>query len=309
MAVLSPASPSSSSNAGRAEPPATSAAPPTHAPPYNPCSPPAVSPSSTTPFPIDPAAGDPAWPRTSAPPSTPARSRRGRLAASTAIAAALTGGLLTVTAASASAAPAGPLPPDEADFNGDGVADLATSAPGANVAGKDSAGQVTVTYGGTTQRHKTFSQNSAGVPGSAEKGDGFGVGHRVRRLRPRRLRRPRGRRARRGRRQRRRRRHRQVLWGSPSGLTGGTTVQDPRPTRHDFFGGPMQAGDFDGDGAIDLAIGARSGAATIDVFNGGISRDSGTSEAATRSPAITAARARARSTCTPGTSTATARTT
>ncbi|MET7361135.1 VCBS repeat-containing protein [Streptomyces sp. NPDC005562] len=219
--------------------------------------------------------------------STPARSRRGRLAASTVVAAALTGGLLTVTAASASAAPAEPLPSHEADFNGDGVADLATSAPGANVAGKDSAGQVTVTYGGTTLRHKTFSQNSAGVPGSAEKGDGFGsdtaygdfdrdgyddlavgapgedVGSDTD-----------GGTA-------------QILWGSANGLTGGTTVQDPRPSGHDFFGGPMEAGDFDGDGATDLAIGARSGAATIDVINGDISRTHGTGESRyTVKPAI-----------------------
>ncbi|MEV5983172.1 FG-GAP repeat protein [Streptomyces sp. NPDC052114] len=201
--------------------------------------------------------------------------RRTRLAAATAAAAALTGGLLTVSAGAATAAPADRLPAHEADFNGDGVADLATSAPTANVGGKDQAGQVTVTYGGATLRHKTFSQNSTGVPGTAEKGDGFGTdtaygdfdrdgyddlavaapgedvgsdadGGTV-----------------------------QVLWGSPSGLSGGTTVADPRPTQHDFFGSPIEAGDFDGDGGTDLAIGARSGAATIDVLNGDISRSTG----------------------------------
>ncbi|MFF1380711.1 FG-GAP repeat protein [Streptomyces sp. NPDC058308] len=205
-----------------------------------------------------------------------ARSRRGRLVATTVVAAALTGGLLSVTAATASAAPADPLPSHEADFNGDGVADLATSAPGAHVAGKDSAGQVAVTYGGPTLRHKTFSQNSAGVPGSAEKGDGFGAdtaygdfdrdgfddlavgapgedvgsdkdGGTV-----------------------------QILWGSASGLSGGTTVKDPRPSGHDYFGSPLEAGDFDGDGTDDLAIGARSGASTIDILDGKISRTRGT---------------------------------
>ncbi|MFD4630687.1 FG-GAP repeat protein [Streptomyces sp. NPDC058284] len=204
-----------------------------------------------------------------------ARSRRGRLVATTVAAAALAGGLLTVTAATASAAPAEPLPSHEADFNGDGVADLVTSATGARVAGKDSAGQVTVTYGGSTLRHKTFSQNSAGVPGDAETGDIFGFdtaygdfdrdgyddlavgapgedvgsdkdGGTT-----------------------------QILWGSPSGLKGGTTVKDPRPDGHDFFGGPLEAGDFNGDGRTDLAIGARSGAATIDVLSGGISRTTG----------------------------------
>ncbi|WAL96762.1 VCBS repeat-containing protein [Streptomyces sp. Je 1-369] len=208
--------------------------------------------------------------------STTARSRRTRLAAATAVTAALTGGLLAVTGATASAAPAEPLPSHEADFNGDGVADLATSAAYANVGGKDQAGQVVVTYGGSTLRHKTFSQNSAGVPGSAEAGDVFGYdtaygdfdrdgyddlaiaapGEDVGSDKD-------GGTA-------------QILWGSPNGLSGGTTVKDPRPSGHDFFGGPIEAGDFDGDGNTDLAIGARSGAATIDVVNGKISRTGGT---------------------------------
>ncbi|GAA3079907.1 FG-GAP-like repeat-containing protein [Streptomyces rectiviolaceus] len=201
--------------------------------------------------------------------------RPGRLAVATAAAAALTGGLLTLSATSATAAPAA-TQPDDADFNGDGAADLATSAPHANVGGKDKAGQVVVTYGGAEQRHATFSQNSAGVPGTAETGDVFGAdtaygdfnsdgyddlavgaigedvgtdvdGGTV-----------------------------QVLWGSPSGLSGGSTVNDPRPTKHDRFGGPLQAGDFDGDGKDDLAVGAASGAATIDIFDGGISRTGAT---------------------------------
>ncbi|MFC8132013.1 FG-GAP repeat protein [Streptomyces sp. NPDC057302] len=201
--------------------------------------------------------------------------RPGRLAAATAAAAALTGGLLTLTATSASAAPAA-TQPDDADFNGDGVADVATSAPHANVGGKDKAGQVVVTYGGAEQRHRTYSQNSAGVPGTAETGDVFGAdtaygdfdsdgyddlavgaigedvgtdvdGGTV-----------------------------QVLWGSPSGLSGGSTVKDPRPTKHDRFGGPLQAGDFDGDGKDDLAVGAASGAATLDIFDDGIKRSGAT---------------------------------
>ncbi|MGW5734731.1 MULTISPECIES: FG-GAP repeat protein [Streptomyces] len=200
------------------------------------------------------------------------RSRRGRLAAATATAAALTGGLLTLTATTATAAPAAAVQPDDADFNGDGTADLATSAPHAGVGGKDRAGQVVVTYGGAEQRHVAYSQNSAGVPGTAEAGDVFGAdtaygdfdgdgyddlavgaigedvgtdvdGGTV-----------------------------QILWGSPSGLSGGATVADPRPTKHDRFGGPLQAGDFDGDGKDDLAVGAASGAATLDVFDGGFSR-------------------------------------
>ncbi|MGW0536997.1 FG-GAP repeat protein [Streptomyces sp. NPDC003032] len=209
--------------------------------------------------------------------STPARPGRIRLAAATAVAAALSGGLLTATAATASAVePAAATQPDDADFNGDDVADLATSASGANVDGKAGAGQVTVTYGGTERHHTTYSQNSARVPGDAEKNDRFGsdtaygdfdrdgyddlavaaigedVGSDVDGGTV------------------------QVLWGSKNGLSGGTTLKDPRPTKHDFFGGPIQAGDFDGDGKDDLVMGSSSGAATLDVYRGGISRSGAT---------------------------------
>lgn len=64
-----------------------------------------------------------------------------------------------------------------------------------------------------------------------------------------------------------------ILWGSAAGLTSGTTVADPRPTKHDLFGGVVEAGDFDGDGKDDIAIGSL-GATTVDVFSGGFSRTS-----------------------------------
>ncbi|MEU1014850.1 FG-GAP repeat protein [Streptomyces sp. NPDC005898] len=217
--------------------------------------------------------------------TTAGRPGRIRLAAATAVAAALSGGLLTATAVTASAAPSPATQPD-ADFDGDGAADLATSASGANVAGKDGAGQVTVTYGGGDRHHTTYSQNSAGVPGAAEKNDRFGSdtaygdfnrdgyddlavaaigedvgtdvdGGTV-----------------------------QILWGSKNGLSGGTTLEDPRPTKHDFFGGPIQAGDFDGDGKDDLAIGSSSGAATLDVYEGGFTRAGGTGRHYTVTPPI-----------------------
>src|SRR5436190_664078 len=52
-----------------------------------------------------------------------------------------------------------------------------------------------------------------------------------------------------------------VLYGSPTGLTtaGAQHVTQPSaPEPNDRFGGALSAGDFDGDGAADLAIGAPS---------------------------------------------------
>ncbi|KOG40749.1 FG-GAP and VCBS repeat-containing protein [Streptomyces resistomycificus] len=64
------------------------------------------------------------------------------------------------------------------DFNGDGYADLAVAAPSATVGGKKGAGYVAVLYGSAsglrTATKQVFSQNTAGVPGSAETDDEFG---------------------------------------------------------------------------------------------------------------------------------------
>ncbi|MFI5664679.1 esterase [Streptomyces sp. NPDC051684] len=64
------------------------------------------------------------------------------------------------------------------DFNGDGYDDVLVGAPGATVGGHAGAGIVTVQYGAKsgmgTSRAAVFSQNTAGVPGAAEKGDAFG---------------------------------------------------------------------------------------------------------------------------------------
>ena len=99
-----------------------------------------------------------------------------RLALATATAAALTGGLLTFTAATASAADSTTVP--QADFNGDGRGDVAFSASGAYVSGHKAAGQVVALYGTSTgvssAKRSTISQNTAGVPGTAEAGDAFG---------------------------------------------------------------------------------------------------------------------------------------
>jgi hypothetical protein len=66
-----------------------------------------------------------------------------------------------------------------ADFNGDGAADLAIGAPGEGLGpGQASAGVVHVLYGSagglTAAGSQLWSQDSPGVAGVAEAGDGFG---------------------------------------------------------------------------------------------------------------------------------------
>jgi hypothetical protein len=197
--------------------------------------------------------------------------QRLRLALAAATAAALTGGLLTFTAATATAADSTTVP--QADFNGDGIGDVAFSAAGAYVSGLKNAGQVVVLYGTSTgvgtAKRSVLSQNSAGVPGGSEAGDAFGSetaygdfnhdgyddlavgtphekvsgdtnGGTV-----------------------------AVLWGSASGITGkGVTVPDPAASSHDRWGQYLAAGDFDGDGRDDLAVANSS--STIYVYKGGI---------------------------------------
>ncbi|MFF9206561.1 VCBS repeat-containing protein [Streptomyces sp. NPDC014986] len=196
--------------------------------------------------------------------------RQLRPALATATAAALTGGLLALVAAPATAADSTHVP--QADFNGDGRGDIASSVTGAHVSGKARAGQFVVLYGTSTgvssARRHTLSQNSGGVPGTAETDDSFGYDHAYAdfngdgyddvavsapyedaagdkdggTL--------------------------AVLWGSASGLTGkGITVTDPARSSHDLWGKNLAAGDFDGDGRADLAVGSDN--ATIHVYKGG----------------------------------------
>ncbi|MEU0214487.1 VCBS repeat-containing protein [Streptomyces sp. NPDC006265] len=205
-------------------------------------------------------------------PAHPSRRRRARLALATGAAAALTGTLLSATAGTATAADG--THAARADFNGDGIGDVAFSASGAFVSGKKDAGQLVVLYGTKTgvssAKRSAISQNTTGNPGTAEAGDVFGAdsayadfngdgyddlavsspmedvgsdkdGGTV-----------------------------AVLWGSAQGITGkGDSIADAAPTKHDRWGRNLAAGDFDGDGKADLAVGNTSN--TLYVLKGGIS--------------------------------------
>ncbi|MCS0605714.1 FG-GAP-like repeat-containing protein [Streptomyces sp. LP11] len=66
-----------------------------------------------------------------------------------------------------------------ADFNGDGYRDVVLPAPAATVSGKEGAGAVVVLYGSanrvSAQRRVVITQDTAGVPGTAETDDFFGA--------------------------------------------------------------------------------------------------------------------------------------
>ncbi|MER7485574.1 FG-GAP repeat protein [Streptomyces sp. NPDC126497] len=109
---------------------------------------------------------------------------------STAVAAAsfllLTGAALTAAPSAFAGTPGGTYADDRnSDFDGDGYDDVLTGAPGGTDGGKKGAGYVTVQYGaasgiGTATslprvRTAVFGQATAGVPGTAESGDGFGT--------------------------------------------------------------------------------------------------------------------------------------
>ncbi|MFE7274179.1 FG-GAP repeat protein [Streptomyces sp. NPDC057623] len=176
------------------------------------------------------------------------------------LAATLTTGLLTaLPATSASAAPSGLA----GDFNGDGYRDVAVSAMCTDVGTASCAGAVVVLYGSSSgvsaTRKAVITQNSPGVPGTAESSDLFGsslaaadldrdgysdlvvgssgesvgdrdgVGAGT------------------------------VLWGGKSGLSGGKGL--PQPSGLSEWGGfsrGVATGDFDGDGDTDVTLTGQS---------------------------------------------------
>ncbi|MGW4020393.1 FG-GAP and VCBS repeat-containing protein [Streptomyces sp. NPDC005009] len=177
-------------------------------------------------------------------------SSRTALAAASALVAALCTPLLA--APTASAAPAKYAD----DFNGDGYRDYAYGGSVTD-AGSDASGTVGIIYGtatGPNGRKQNITQNSAGIPGANEWGDGFGnemaaadfnrdgyadlavgiygedVGA--------------GKEQGGG----------TIIWGSASGLSGGTSIPNKAAGKGNQMGLDLVTGDFNGDGKPDLAL-------------------------------------------------------
>jgi len=166
------------------------------------------------------------------------------------LAATLTTGLLTTLPATTASAAAAKYADD---FNGDGYRDYATSW-----AGDSKGGGILVTFGtadGPGTRTQFIDQSSGGVPGSDEADDMFGevssaadfnadgysdlvVAARGEDVDGRK---DQG--------------AVTILWGSASGLSGGTIVPNKAPAQsYGYMGDDLATGDFNGDGKKDLAV-------------------------------------------------------
>lgn len=191
----------------------------------------------------------------------------------------LASGLTPLVAASAEAAVGTP-----GDVNKDGYRDIVLSAPDATVAGHAKAGAVVVMYGTShgidPTRRTVLTQNSTGVPGTAEAGDRFGAavvvhdlncdgysdlvvgspgeevdgdvgGGSV-----------------------------TVVYGTASGLTKAKPVDDPWPGSHDAYGRTLAVGTYNGlnpvsDGKLSIVVGAND--AEVTLMPADLSAQSGTS--------------------------------
>lgn len=176
-----------------------------------------------------------------------------RPALSTAVAAALIGSLGVPLVAGTASAKDGAATVRE-DFDGDGYQDVAVSAPRAKVGGHEWAGYVTISYGSAhgldPARTTVITQDTAGVPGASGDNQVFGYAMVSRDLdgdgltdlalvaRD----------------------HREennangsviVLWGRTTGITGQGAVRIPAPVNAQV-GDDLTAGDYDGDGHVDL---------------------------------------------------------